>query len=133
MNLQEKLIESLSNPTAHSSRSIKHPDPALYSGGRDELEPFITQLRIKLTLNQDHFKTENKKIFYALSRLDGPAMRQVMPYLKDKGAIDYKSVDELVTTLRTAFGNPDRKATAQRELKSLKQRNTEFSIFIATF
>ena len=64
MSLQERLIKSLSNPTtAYSSRSIKHPDPALYSGGRDELEPFIIQLRTKLTLNQDHFDTENKKIF----------------------------------------------------------------------
>ena len=60
-------------------------------------------------------------------------MRQVMPYLKDQGTTDYKSVDDLILTLRTAFGDPDRKATAQRELKSLKQRNTEFSVFVAAF
>ena len=139
MNLQERLIASLSlsNSTttatsAYSSQSIKHPDPALYSGGRDELEPFITQLRTKLTLNQDHFEIENKKIFYASSRLEGPAMRQVMPHLKETGT-DYNSVEELIATLRTAFGDPDRKATAQRELKSLRQRNTKFSTFVAAF
>lgn len=133
---QDKLVTAVENASAppHSSpRSMKHPDPAMFKGERIELEPFVAQLRTKLTLNDDHFDTESKKIFYASSRLEGPAMRQVMPHLKEDGSTDYKTVNELIQTLIVAFGDPDKKATAQRELRALKQKNTEFSAFIALF
>lgn len=133
---QDKLIASIERTPSlpiSSPRSTKHPDPAMFSGERTELEPFVTQLRTKLTLNDDHFDTETKKVFYASSRLEGTAMRQVMPHLKEDGSTDYKTVNELIQTLIVAFGDPDKKATAQRELRALKQKNIEFSAFIALF
>jgi len=59
------------------------------------------------------------KIFYAISRLEGQAMRQVMPHIKLDNTTDYSTVNDLIQTLTVAFGDPDKQATAQRELLTL--------------
>jgi len=71
----KQLVRALSQGSHVSGRSTNHPDPAIYSGMRSELEPFLSQLRTKLTLNNDHFDTETKKIYYASSRLEGDVYR----------------------------------------------------------
>jgi len=56
-----------------------------------------------------------------------------MPYLHDDGTTDYTTISDLMLILTTAFGDPDKTATAQRELRALRQKNTEFSSVIALF
>lgn len=120
-------------PKEDRRRSAKHPDPDKYGGKKEDLDIFIAQLRVKLTINSDHWTSETQKICYAASRLEGDAMLYVLPHLKSDDTTDYKSVGELIETLQKAFGDPDKKTTAQRELQNMKQKNQDFASFAATF
>ena len=57
-----------------SHRSTKHPDPSSFGGDKAELRGWMTQLRIKLNINKDHYPTEQSKLAYALSRLKERAL-----------------------------------------------------------
>lgn len=141
LETKNSLIAALGRPefgssfisSRHDQRSAKHPDPAMYGGAKEELEPFLTQLRAKLSLDADHFPNESDKIYYGVSRLEGDAMNIVMPHMKSDNTSDYSKVEDLMETLITAFGDPDKKGTAQRELRNLRQKNTDFASFVAQF
>ncbi len=133
LNMNKQLVQVLTTHTIslQESRSLKHSDLNKFNENRAELEPFLAQLCIKLTLNKDHFFLKNIKIFYTISHLKGQAMRQVMPYIKLDNTTDYSTVNDLIQTLTVAFENLNKQATAQQELCTLKQKNTDFSTFIA--
>ena len=105
----------------------------MFNEEKNKLKPFITQLWTKLTLNEDHFNTEDKKIFYVFSHFKGLTIKQVMPHLKEHRINDYATVNDLINTLVVAFDNLNKKATEQQELKALKQKDTKFFTFIALF
>ena len=56
------------NPTK-ANCSAKLPDTPKYTGERDNLEPWIMQLKIKLERNIDYYLIIKSKLFYAVSRL----------------------------------------------------------------
>ena len=93
----------------------------------------MTQLRIKLNINKDHYPTEQSKLAYALSRLKEKALEQLQPYLERDGNIALADMDAFYTKLQFAFGDPDRKATAQRELRLLRQKNKEFYLYLSDY
>ena len=131
--LDELLQRANERPaTASTPRSMKLPDPDKFDGQRADLDRFLTQLRLKLQTNSDHFPTENARLGYAISRLDGVALKQVTPRLKED-KIEFDNLTDLFEFLQTAFGDPNRAATAKRELMALRQKNQDFSVFIAEF
>ena len=67
---------------SHTPKTTKIPDPDRFSGDRNKLEEFLAQLQLKLQANADHFPTVNTKLSYAIG-LDGIALKQVMPQLKE--------------------------------------------------
>ena len=93
----------------------------------------MTQLRIKLNINKDHYPTEQSKLAYALSRLKEKALEQMQPYLERDGNIAIVDMNAFYTKLQLAFGDPDRKATAQRELRQLRQKNKEFYLYLSDY
>ena len=116
-----------------SHRSTKHPDPSSFGGDKAELRGWMTQLRIKLNINKDHYPTEQSKLAYALSRLKERALEQLQPYLEKDGNIALVDMEAFYTKLQLAFGDPDRKATAQRELRQLRQKNKEFYLYLSDY
>jgi hypothetical protein len=59
---------------------------------------------------------------YAVGRLDGLAMAQLMPYCdKVSGEAKVDSLKDLIDILYIAFGDQDKAAEAKRELLRLKQ------------
>ena len=116
-----------------SHRSTKHPDPSSFGGDKAELRGWMTQLRIKLNINKDHYPTEQSKLAYALSRLKERALEQLQPYLEKDGNIALADMEAFYTKLQLAFGDPDRKATAQRELRQLRQKNKEFYLYLSDY
>src|SRR6202158_1200193 len=78
------------------------------------------------------FDTEQKKLRYAVGRLEGMALVQLMPYCDEAtGEVKLDSLKELLEMLELAFGDQDKVATAKRELLKLKQRDREFSQYFA--
>ena len=75
----EGLLRNNSTLRYYNHRSTKIPDPKKFGGNRSDLDRFLTQLRLKLQTNSDHFATKDSRLGYAISRLDGDALKQVTP------------------------------------------------------
>ena len=85
--------------------SPSHPDPDKFNGDKTKLEAFVTQLRIKLQQNADHFvhpgqNTKQNQLSYAISRLEGDAFLQVKLYVSRTG-IDLPDIATLEELLET--------------------------------
>jgi hypothetical protein len=72
------------------------------------------------------------RLSYAVGRLEGVVFEQILPYIEDN-AVNLDDIDALIKFLEDAFGDPDRVATATRELGNLRQANREFSLYFADF
>ena len=135
-NLQSQLTVATS--TAQSLPGKRHlseklPDPELYDGDKQKLRSWIYSLNVKLIGNADRYPTESDKIRYLVGRLTGKALNQVEPRVKANGSPDFDTVKDLIKYLELAFGDPDERGTAQRELHKLRQANRPFSDYLADF
>ena len=81
LNQRVEDLKLAATSRSHDKRSASHPDPEKFDGTRDKLRPFLAQLRLKLEINEDHFPTDRQKVSYAISRLSGTAMDQVLPMM----------------------------------------------------
>ena len=126
---QQHSILSTSQPRL----SPKHPDPDKFSGNKDDLLQFTTQLNLKLNINADHFTVPKSNIAYAISRLEGNALAQVLPHVKSATEVNIESIDAFLKILEVAFGDPDKKGTAQRKIRSLRQTHRPFHEYLADF
>ena len=115
------------------TRSVKHPDPPIYSGVRDELDKFLIQLRTKLLINHDYWPTNTDRLRYCLSRVEDKALDVVLPHFKPDDSITLANPKEFMDLLTQAFGDPDKQHTAQRELDRLQMKKDPFANYIASF
>jgi hypothetical protein len=121
-------------PDQQEGRGDKLPDAPMFDGTRDKLRSFVTQLRLKLFSDASRFPTARLRVSYAISRLEGRAMEQLLPYIRDNGQIvNLEDVEHVISILQTTFGDPDRAATARHKLQALRQGNKEFSVYYAEF
>ncbi|KAH0605158.1 uncharacterized protein H6S33_005140 [Morchella sextelata] len=114
-------------------RSEKFPDPEKFDGTRTKLPGFTTQLRMKLEVNHDRFRNEAAKVIYAVSRLEGRALDQVVPLVNANPAAPFSSVTAFVAHLEASFGDPDPRGTARRQLVALKQGKGDFATYYSQF
>lgn len=121
-------------PENHGARGDKLPDAPMFDGTRDKLRSFVAQLRLKLFADTTRFPTPQLRLSYAINRCEGRAMEQLLPYIRDNGTITgLDDVEDVISVLQTAFGDPDRAATARHKLQTLRQGNKEFSLYYAEF
>jgi hypothetical protein len=59
-------------------------------------------------------------------------LKSIQKYIKD-GEVDFDNVSVLITCLETAFGDLDKKGTAQRALTQLYQKNSSFTDYLVYF
>jgi hypothetical protein len=79
------------------------------------------------------FPDEQSKMRYAFNRLSGLALRQILPHVRENGEIDLGDLPAFIQLLEAAFGDPDRVATTERNMREIKQNNREFSQYYAEF
>lgn len=115
-----------------SGKSEKHPDPPIFNGNPAQWREFKTQLRVKLTVNYDRYKTSQSRLAYTVSRLQGNPLHIVQPKIIN-GVIAFNDYSDLLQFLDIAYEDPDLMVKAQRELRDLKQRNREFYLYFADF
>ena len=108
--------------------TVKIPDPEMFSGDKEKLRSFIVQLQLKTQTITD----EQTRLRYAVSRLSGQAFDQVVSFV-ETGNIALANIDALIQVLESAFGDPNRYATAARKINSLRQGNRDFSTYYAEF
>ena len=90
----------------------------------------MTQLRIKLNINKNHYSIEQSKLAYALSCLKKRALKQLQSYLKKDENIALADMKAFYIKLQLIFDDLDRKTIAQRKLRQLRQKNKEFYLYL---
>jgi len=117
------------NPTTGSSKEPKIADAPNFDGSRKELLPFLTKCRLKFAGQASQFKSEKSKVLYAGARLTGPAFSWFLPLANNWDTSDpdatppseltsFKTFSDALTTL---YGDPNLAATADREIRRLRQ------------
>jgi hypothetical protein len=129
----QSIINGLGNGHGNGSGGkAKLEAPSKYGGDKDELAGFLAQMRAYLRYYPDKFGSEEAKVFFASSRLEGQALKWFEPALEDyltkeaadrdtftdKVFEDYASFEE---EIRKVFGDADGKRHAQERLARLRQ------------
>ena len=109
---------------------VKIPDPPKFAKGRDEYRAFKSKLSEKFLGDGHRFRDEDHRLAYAIGFLVDDADAMVRP-LREGGKLS--TVAELLSYLDATFEDPDRKGTAERELRALKQANSDFTSHYAKF
>ncbi len=78
---QENSTPSLPSRNASDHRSDKIPDPPIFDGTKAKLLEFVTKLCLKMICNSDQYLTSHEKSVFAMNRLVGTAMDQLIPYI----------------------------------------------------
>jgi len=94
----------------------------------------MTQLALIFSSDPARYSMDNAKIVYAVSYLSGSAADWFEPHLrKDTGHISFTMYEAFVRSLKNAYDDPDTRATAERKLHNLKQRDEDCSAYHAEF
>jgi regulator of replication initiation timing len=116
----------------HAPKIQNIPDPEKFSGDRKDLKAFLSQVRLKLSGNASMFPTLDLRLAYIASLVKGPAYAHIEEHILD-GFARIPDVNGLLEILSTAFGDPDEIGTAEREMRSLRQKNSDFATYYAEF
>ena len=121
----------ISSTTSSSSRNIKTTKPDTFHGSRSKLRSFISQLAIYFALQPDDFNTDVNKIMFAASLLRDSAFDWFEPNLRKRDSDNpppiITSYKTFIASLESTFGDIDAKATAERQLRSLRQTSSASS------
>src|SRR5271156_252152 len=115
-----------STSPAQPTKSERLPDPEKFTGKRNELRPFLAQLRNKLEGNADRYPSDRERLRYALSRLAGDAAIMIETF-------NPPSLAGLIENLEISYGDPNRQATAQQKLNRMTQSDQSFPSYFAKF
>jgi len=119
---------ALAAPQAPEDRGQKFPSSPDFSGSdRTQLRGWIAQLRMVIRCKPASFRDEQSKMRYAINRLRGITLGQILPHIREDGTIGLEDLPALIQLLEAAFADPDRVATGERKMPGIKQKNREFS------
>ena len=108
------------------------PLPDAFEGDPKDYLDFKTKLNNKFRADAPTFRDDQHRLSVAVSLLKKSAADIIRPYL-GTDRVDLADVDEFWTVLDRAFDDPDRKGTAERNLRALRQGKKEFAHYFAEF
>jgi hypothetical protein len=104
--------------------------PTKYSGDRTKYNEFVTQCRLNFSVDPMAFPTEQVKMAYVGSYLEKNAYTWFSSSVdKETGVINFENLNSLLEKLKRGFADPDELATANREIRKLKQKTTVAAYF----
>lgn len=106
----------------HGTLKIRQAQPSKFSGDEDEVEHFIHSCRLSFKVEGDKL-SEEKKVLFATSYLDGRAKTWFMSLLNEDSSLPacMSTFTGFAEQLRLAFVNVDVEVKAADELSALKQ------------
>lgn len=118
--------------------SSKIPDPPPFSGDPKEdklkFEHWKVRMKGKFQSNDDHFLSEQDKINYVVSRVEGAAAEHVNPRLDPGSSLAYVTAKDVLDHLAQVYENPFKKEDADAEYKSWKMtKDMSFHDFFSKF
>jgi hypothetical protein len=124
------------SPTPSNKERTSEPkvaSPEFFSGSRQGLTSFFTQVNMVIGLQPSRYPTEKTKVLYAGSFLRGTALLWFQPYVSKTPEDPIMNDFELFCKkLKELFGDPNERATAERNLYALKQKGSATS-YLADF
>ena len=98
---------SFSTISQREKRSMKLPDPPVFSDGKEpNIDHWLAKRRSKLLANEDHMPTEILRKAYVENRVNGDAMRHMEARLR-KGAVKpFETAEEMLELLERIYWDP---------------------------
>lgn len=114
-----------------NSRGPKVHMPDTFNGERTKVNNFITQCELYLSLRSYEFHgNEVTMIRWMIGFLRDTALNAVQPYLTHSAPPDWLTEkSKFFKHLRSSYGDPDERGTAERKLQSLVQKGSAAKYF----
>jgi hypothetical protein len=137
MQLEVQLMQTLALVTATTNLSPAgrkgQTDPEKFTGeDRGKLRSFVALLHLWLIDRPSKFPSEQSKLQYVFSRLEGAALEQMI-HLTQNDCVNLENFEAFVASLDEAYGDPDHVNTAERMLAKLCQENRDFVTYYVEF
>ena len=108
-----------------------------FTGNREDLENFLQDCTLYLTLNRAVYEIDEKQIIFMLSYMtEGTARAWKEAFVRDvinSQANDFGSLKQFTVNLKKAFEASDSEGDARAKLRQLKQRKDSVDDYVAQF
>src|ERR1700678_226212 len=105
---------------SHETKELGINPPTCFSGNRDDLDNFIKDCTLYLTLNRAVYKTDEKQIIFMLSHMtEGTARAWKEAFVRDvinTQTNDFGSLKQFTVNLKKAFEASDSEGDARAKL-----------------
>src|SRR5271168_2148940 len=122
---------------SNETKELRINPPTRFSGNRDDLDNFIQDCTLYLTLNGAVYETDEKKIIFMLSYMtEGTARAWKEAFVRDiinSPINDFGSLKQFTDNLRRAFEASDSEGDARAKLRQLKQGKDSVDDYVAQF
>src|ERR1700678_3077300 len=123
--------------TSNETKDLRINPPTHFSGNRDDLDNFIQDCMLYLTLNRAVYEIDKKKIIFMLSYMTGGTARAwkeaFVPDIINSPINDFGSLKQFTVNLKKAFEASDSEGDARAKLRQLKQGKDSVDDYVAQF
>src|ERR1700678_3477617 len=122
---------------SNERKELRINPPTHFTGNRDDLDNFIQDCTLYLTLNRAVYETDEKKIIFMLSYMtEGTARAWKEAFVRDiinSPKNDFGSLKQFTIDLKKAFEASDSEGDARAKLRQLKQGKDSVDDYVAQF
>src|ERR1700677_457271 len=122
---------------SNETKELRINPPTRFSGNRDDLDNFIQDCTLYLTLNRTVYETDEKKIIFMLSYMtEGTARAWKEAFVRDiinSPTNDFGSLKQFTIDLKKAFEASGSEGDARAKLQQLKQGKDSVDDYVAQF
>src|SRR6202453_1056566 len=122
---------------SNETKELRINPPTRFSGNRDDLDNFIQDCTLYLTLNRAVYETDEKKIIFMLSYMtEGTARAWKEAFVRDiinSPINDFGSIKQFTVDLKKAFEASESEGDARAKLRQLIQGKDSVDDYVAQF
>ena len=122
---------------SNETKELRINPPTHSTGNRDDLDNFIQDCTLYLTLNRPVYETDEKKIIFMLSYMtEGTARAWKEAFVRDiinSPTNDFGSLKQFTVNLKKAFEASDSEGDARAKLRQLIQGKDSVDDYVAQF
>ena len=101
-------------------KSTKLPDPPVLTDGKDpNYDLWAKRMKSKLNANADYYPTENLRMAYLATRVEGTASLHLAPRMRDDAKNPFITAEKIMEILKKVFGDSNRRQTAINDYRKL--------------
>src|ERR1700678_4242296 len=122
---------------SNETKELRINPPTHFTGNRDDLDNFIQDCTLYLTLNRAVYKTDEKQIIFMLSYMtEGTARAWKEAFVRDvinTQTNDFGSIKQFTVDLKKAFEASNSEGDARAKLRQLNQGKDSVDDYVAQF